>query len=183
MKTQAKNKVTASKFLSLVLRHQPELIGLELDAQGWACVDTLVTLANASGNAIDRALILEIIKESDKQRFALSGDGLRIRANQGHSIDVALGLQPSQPPDTLYHGTATRFLASILASGLHAGQRQHVHLSNTEKVAIEVGKRHGSPVVLLVDAKAMAESGHLFYLSENGVWLTGSVPANCLKVL
>lgn len=172
--------VRVSKFLSLVLRHQPESIGLVLDPQGWADVDDLITRANGAGLAITRELLLEVVGANDKQRFALSEDGCRIRANQGHSIGVELGLEPIEPPEILYHGTATRFLTSILEHGLLKGQRDHVHLSADEETAIRVGKRHGIAVVLRVHAGRMFREGKRFYVSANGVWLTEHVPPSDL---
>ena len=172
-----------SKFLSLVLRHKPEQIGLSLDSEGWASIDDLVNLANVAGQPLDRKTIEVIVALSEKQRFALSQDGQRIRANQGHSINVSLGLQPKVPPDQLYHGTASRFLKSIQMSGLHSAERLQVHLSTDSTVAEQVGARHGRPVVLIVDAKAMSAAGHVFYLSQNGVWLTEAVPPQFIRNL
>jgi putative RNA 2'-phosphotransferase len=171
------NEVSKSKFLSLVLRHKPEEIGLVLDQNGWASIDELIDFANASGTKLSRPQIESIVANSDKQRFAISPDGMKIRANQGHSVDIALGLAPQTPPEQLYHGTATRFLDSIRASGLHSASRQHVHLSSDLATAEKVGSRHGKPVVLTVESGRMARDGHLFYVSENGVWLTDAVPA------
>ena len=176
----AMNEVSKSKFLSLVLRHKPEEIGLVLDQNGWASIDELIVLANARGTHLSRPLIESIVANSDKQRFAISADGLKIRANQGHSVEIALGLSPQTPPERLYHGTATRFLDSIRGSGLHAGSRQHVHLSQDLATAEKVGSRHGKPVVLTVESGQMARDGHHFYLSDNGVWLTEAVPAKYL---
>lgn len=167
----------ASKFLSLVLRHQPDAIGLTLDAQGWADIGELVRLARAHGKTLSRELVLEVVAKNDKQRFALDAAALRIRANQGHSIEVDLRLPPLEPPGHLYHGTATRFVDAIRAEGLKAGARQHVHLSATLETARTVGARHGQPHVLLVRAGEMHRDGHLFYRSANGVWLTEAVPA------
>ena len=169
-----------SKFLSLILRHKPEAIGLILDPEGWADLDELIRLANARGTALTRELVREIVASNDKQRFALSPDGLRIRANQGHSVHVDLKLEPQQPPAILFHGTATRFVASILEAGLRPGSRQHVHLSAGEDTAISVGGRHGKPVVLTVRAAEMVRDGHRFYRSANGVWLTDLVPPGYL---
>ena len=166
-----------SKFLSLVLRHQPEVIGLTLDAQGWADVADLSARANANGVALDEGTLVEIVATSDKKRFALSGDGRHIRDSQGHSLDIALELQAVVPPDLLFHGTAARFLSSIRAQGLVPGSRQYVHHSGDRTAAHKVGSRHGPPVVLRVRAGAMAAGGHLFYCSENGVWLAHAVPA------
>lgn len=168
--------VSTSKFLSLVLRHQPELIGLELDAAGWAEIDRLIALAQPH-RPLTRALIDAVVANNSKQRFAISEDGRRIRANQGHSIDIELGLQPVAPPVRLYHGTATRFVDAIRREGLDKRSRQHVHLSADADTATHVGARHGRPVVLIVHAGAMAAAGHAFFRSENGVWLTDAVPA------
>jgi putative RNA 2'-phosphotransferase len=170
-----------SKFLSLVLRHKPEEIGLELDAEGWASLDQLIALSNAKGSKITRDLVLEIVATSDKQRFAISVDGRRIRANQGHSVAIDLKLASRTPPDLLFHGTATRFARSIQENGLVAGSRQHVHLSSVEATAVDVGRRHGKPLVLIVNASAMHLDGLAFYLSDNGVWLTDSVAAEYIS--
>ncbi len=122
-----------------------------------------------------------MVAESHKKRFALSEDGRRIRANQGHSVQVDLGLPPSAPPEVLYHGTASRSVAAIRAEGLHSGSRQHVHLSPDIPTAIKVGKRHGKPLVLIVRAREMAAAGHTFFLSANGVWLTERVPVEFIS--
>ncbi len=169
--------VAKSRFMSLVLRHKPAEIGLILDAFGWAQVSDLVEKARVHGVLLTPELVAEIVATSDKQRFALSADGRMIRANQGHSVAIDLGHSPRSPPERLYHGTAARNLASIQTSGLHAGERRHVHLSPDAETAVKVGKRHGRPVVLMVDSRAMLGAGHVFYRSENGVWLTDAVPA------
>ena len=170
-----------SKFLSLVLRHQPQTIGLSLDAQGWADIESLIALANAKGQAFSRERIGEIVATSDKKRFAIDATGMRIRANQGHSLGVDLQLEPKQPPSTLFHGTASRFVPSILAQGLQPQSRQHVHLSITHETANTVGARHGKPVVLTIEAQRMHQLGHVFYCSDNGVWLTDCVPAQFIE--
>ncbi|MCC3156056.1 RNA 2'-phosphotransferase [Hymenobacter sp. 15J16-1T3B] len=170
-----------SKFLSLVLRHEPQSIGLALDAAGWADVDDLLHRLNQHGHAVDRALLDKLVADSDKQRFALSPDGRRIRANQGHSVQVELGYTPETPPEQLFHGTATRHLASIRTEGLRRGERHHVHLSPDADTARRVGQRHGSPVVLTVLAGEMHRHGHQFFRSDNGVWLTESVPPQFLQ--
>lgn len=176
--TEPKRLKHVSKFLSLLLRHSPETIGIELDAHGWVDIAQLLRKATAHGEPISRAELDEVVATSDKQRFAVSDDGLRIRANQGHSIaEVDLGLPPAVPPDVLYHGTAERFLDGIRAEGLKPRERNHVHLSTDASTGTAVGQRHGRPVVLAVDAAAMHGAGHEFYLSENNVWLTASVPA------
>ena len=169
------NLVSTSKFLSLVLRHQPEVIGLSLDEAGWADIDTLIRLSQAH-KPLTRALIEQVVAGNSKQRFAISDDGRRIRANQGHSIDIELGLQPLAPPMLLYHGTATRFVDAIRREGLVKRSRQHVHLSADADTATAVGARHGQPSVLIVRAGEMSAAGHAFYRSENGVWLTDAVP-------
>lgn len=173
--------IRVSKFLSLVLRHKPESIGLTLDEGGWAQVDDLIACAGNNGISLDRWLIFEVVASNDKQRFRLSDDRLRIRASQGHSIAVDLGLVPVPPPAVLYHGTATRFLDAILREGLRPSGRQHVHLSGDERTAVTVGRRHGAPVVLRVAAGRMGVDGFVFYRSDNGVWLTDRVPASYLE--
>ncbi|MDH0612219.1 MULTISPECIES: RNA 2'-phosphotransferase [unclassified Agrobacterium] len=165
-----------SKFLSYVLRHAPESIGLTLDAQGWADVADLLAKANASGMPLDEAGLFSVVAESDKKRFTLSEDGRRIRAAQGHSVKVDLGQPPVEPPPQLFHGTATRFLESIMREGLRPGSRQQVHLSEDRTTAHSVGQRHGKPAVLVVDAGRMFSEGHRFYQADNGVWLTDEVP-------
>ena len=173
---ESKEKVRLSKFLSLVLRHEPGAIGLELDPQGWAPVDELLRLANAAGKRLTRPVLEEIVAENDKKRFAFSADGSRIRASQGHSVEVDLGLEPTVPPPVLFHGTASRFVASIRAEGLKPGTRRHVHLSADEATAVKVGARHGKPTILHVKAGAMHAAGFAFFVSANGVWLTERVP-------
>ena len=168
--------VSTSKFLSLILRHQPEKIGLSLDANGWANLDDLLRLSAAKGRPLTRALIEEVVATNDKQRFAFNEDRSMIRASQGHSISVDLDLVPVAPPPVLFHGTATRFLESIQKQGLLKGKRQHVHLSPDAPTAVKVGQRHGKPVVLKVAAGRMQFEGHKFYRSANGVWLTDHVP-------
>jgi putative RNA 2'-phosphotransferase len=167
----------SSKFLSLVLRHKPETIGLVLDTQGWANVDELLRKLTEHGHPISPDRLREIVATSDKKRFAFSQDMQRIRASQGHSIAaVDLGLAPKEPPEQLFHGTAQRFIASIRESGLASQSRNHVHLSADPNVAVDVGGRHGKPLVLTVFSGRMAARGHVFYQSANGVWLTENVP-------
>lgn len=173
--------VRVSKFLSLVLRHQPQRAGLVLDEAGWVAVDDLLAGCARCGVVLDREGLEQIVRESDKQRFALSEDGQRIRANQGHSVKVSLGLEPVTPPAVLYHGTVDRFVASIRAEGLRRGKRHHVHLSETVETAVVVGSRRGRAVVLRVRAGAMHDDGHEFFRSENGVWLTEHVPPHYLE--
>jgi putative RNA 2'-phosphotransferase len=170
-----------SKFLSLVLRHKPEEIGLVLDANGWAEVDELIRLVNQHGKPLTRELLERVVVENDKKRFAFSEDGARIRASQGHSVEVDLALTPMAPPDILFHGTATRFLDSIRATGLHSANRQHVHLSADRETATKVGQRHGKPAILLIRAGAMHAASFEFYLSANDVWLTEKVPVTYIE--
>ena len=180
--TRPPELTSISKFLSLVLRHKPHSIGLVLDDAGWAGVEDLMAKAAAAGRRFSRDTLAEVVRSSDKQRFAFSADGLRIRANQGHSIDVALGLEAAMPPDVLFHGTASRVLAAILSTGLDKRQRHHVHLTHDLATAMAVGRRYGAPVVLEIDAARMHADGHAFHRSANGVWLVEHVPPACLKV-
>ena len=172
-----------SKFLSLVLRYKPEIIDLSLDENGWAEVNHLLDRLKATGPGISRETLDLVVATNNKKRFAYSEDGTRIRANQGHSVAVDLGYAQQTPPETLYHGTATKYLDSILQTGLEKRTRHHVHLSAHRDTALAVGQRHGKPVILLVDTATMVANGHTFFLSENGVWLTESVPPQYLKVL
>jgi putative RNA 2'-phosphotransferase len=165
-----------SKFLSLVLRHRPEVIGVQLDEQGWVGVDELLAACAAHGRALSRAELDEVVAHNNKQRFAISADGQRIRASQGHSVVVNLGYERATPPEILYHGTAQKFLPSIRAQGLVKGKRHHVHLSADPVTAQSVGQRHGQPVVLTVRAGEMVRAGISFYRSANGVWLAETVP-------
>jgi putative RNA 2'-phosphotransferase len=173
--------ITISKFLSLILRHKPETIGLQLADDGWADIDQLLHGARAHGTRLDHDLLLRVVHENDKQRFAISEDGRRIRANQGHSIAVDLALEPRTPPPMLYHGTVARFLDSIRQHGLQPGDRQHVHLSPDTRTAESVGRRRGKPIVLTVGALDMHAIGKAFYFSQNGVWLTGHVPIEFIR--
>jgi len=169
--------VNTSKYLSLILRHAPEKIGLVLDTQGWADIGQLLALAAQHGRRISREQLNDVVARDSKTRYAISADGLRIRANQGHSLAaVGIALPPSTPPAMLFHGTASRFVDAIRAGGLLPGARNHVHLSSNRETAVAVGARHGRPVVLTVDAAAMRAQGHVFYVSDNGVWLTQAVP-------
>ncbi|MCF1509423.1 RNA 2'-phosphotransferase [Streptomyces glomeratus] len=166
--------VKVSKYLSKHLRHQPERIGLTLDEHGWVEIGTLLAAAAAHGFRITRAELDRVVATNDKKRFAI--EGTRIRASQGHSIDVDLGLPPAAPPAYLYHGTVARHLDAIRAEGLKAMSRHDVHLSPDRETATRVGARRGRPVVLTVDAAAMHRDGHVFHMSANGVWLTKAVP-------
>lgn len=164
-----------SVFVSLVLRHQPEAAGVTLDEHGWANVDELLEGMNRAGRNIDLEKLKKIVAEDEKGRYRFSEDGTLIRANQGHSVPVDVELEEKEPPAVLYHGTAERFLDSIMEQGLKPMSRLYVHLSKDYETAVKVGKRHGTPVVLEVDTAKMAEDGEKFYLSENGVWLTKKV--------
>ena len=170
-----------SKFLSYVLRHAPESIGLRLDANGWADVGDLLAKARRAGKPIDLDTLRALVAANDKQRFTLSQDLRFIRAAQGHSVAIDLDLEPVEPPLRLYHGTATRNLDAIFAEGLKPGRRRHVHLSLTPETAHTVGARHGKPSVLTVDAARMHADGFRFLRADNGVWLTDSVPARYLS--
>jgi putative RNA 2'-phosphotransferase len=167
--------------MSLVLRHDPAKFGVTLDPAGWARVDDLLAAAARAGIPLDDASLRRVVEESEKRRFALSDDGSMIRANQGHSVRVDLGLEPVEPPALLFHGTATRFLDAIRGAGLIPGSRQHVHLSADRETATAVGARHGRPVVLRVHAARMHADGHRFLRSANGVWLADAVPADYLE--
>lgn len=168
--------VERSKFLSFVLRHRPDELGLVLDSEGWVDVALLLPACAQHGEPLSREELEELVRTSDKQRFALSEDGLRIRANQGHSVPVELEHPAAAPPPLLYHGTVGRFVPSIRQQGLLRGQRHHVHLAATEEAARLVGARRGAPVILTIRAQAMAADGHAFYLTPNGVWLAETVP-------
>jgi putative RNA 2'-phosphotransferase len=176
------DSVQLSKFLSFVLRHKPDAIGLVLDPQGWASINELVEKGNAAGTQFSREDLLHVVETSDKKRFSVSADGLRIRAAQGHSVTVELGLSPQEPPSVLYHGTATRFVESILSEGLKPQVRQQVHLSADEATAWRVGQRHGKPAILKVEALRMHAKGFKFFLADNGVWLTDQVPPEFLAL-
>jgi putative RNA 2'-phosphotransferase len=171
-----KDLVSTSKFLSLVLRHQPETVGVTLDPAGWIGVDELLAACARHGRRISRELLEQIVATSDKKRFAFSEDGTRIRANQGHSVDVELGHAPATPPELLYHGTPERSVDAIRHEGLRKMQRHHVHLSENVKQTLVVGARRGRPVLLTVRAGDMHRAGHVFYRTPNDVWLVDAVP-------
>jgi len=172
--------VKLSKFLSLVLRHEPGKIGLTLGHEGWVSIDELIKNANAAGKKFGRKDLLYVVETNDKKRFSISADGLRIRAAQGHSVSVELGLQPKEPPPVLYHGTAMRFVDSILSEGLTPQSRQQVHLSADEATALRVGQRHGKPYIFRIDTGGMHTKGFKFFQADNGVWLTDQVPPEFL---
>ena len=172
-------KTRHSKFMSWALRHKPKEAGITIDEQGWATIEDLrLAIENKSGYMCPRGLIEEIVSESDKQRFIISGD--KIRANQGHSVGVDLGLQPTTPPAILYHGTKEEFLPSILEKGLHKRSRHHVHLSpDIETAKIVAGRRKGESVILEIHTEGMTQD---FFVSDNGVWLTDHVSPEHLKI-
>jgi len=173
------NLKNQSKFLSYVLRHAPESIGIDMDSHGWVNIDELIEKGQ---KGITREMIDQIVREDAKQRYAISEDGNRIRANQGHSIEVDLKLQSKIPPVTLYHGTHEGVLKTVLKEGLKKMNRHHVHLSVDAETAKMVGSRRGKPVILTVDTRSMVRDGIKFYISENGVWLTDYVAPECLAV-
>ncbi|MGN6163703.1 MAG: RNA 2'-phosphotransferase [Flavisolibacter sp.] len=170
-----------SKFLSLVLRHQPETIGIQLDQSGWTDITELIEKANNYGIKFDREILNHIVATNSKKRFAFNDTLDKIRASQGHSIEIELGYTNQKPPEILYHGTGEKFVQSILEIGLEKRSRQHVHLSSDLNTAIKVGQRHGKPFVFKVFAEQMYSDNFQFFISENGVWLTDNVPTKYLK--
>lgn len=172
-----------SVFISLVLRHQPDAAGIELDEHGWADVSELIQGINTSGRRIDMDLLEEIVRTDGKGRYRFNDTKTKIRANQGHSVKVDVELEERKPPKVLYHGTTDRFLENIMRQGLQPMNRLYVHLSKDYETAVKVGRRHGTPVVLTVNAGIMSDKGIKFYLSENGVWLTKEVEAGFLEVI
>lgn len=179
---QEEKHIKLSRFLSLILRHKPEEIGLTLDSQGYLEVEKLLQGINNTGRKIDKDTLDEIVASDNKQRYSYNHDKTKIRANQGHSIKVDLGLVNSKPPEFLYHGTVERFLDNIGKHGLLKMNREYVHLSKDIETAKNVGARRGEPVILIVNAEQMYNDGYDFYLSENGVWLTEKVPAKYLSI-
>jgi putative RNA 2'-phosphotransferase len=173
--------VRISKFLSKHLRHDPGGLGLELAPGGWVSVDDLLSASARKGMRMTREVLNEVVARNSKQRFSFDETGARIRANQGHSVDVDLRLEPAEPPDTLYHGTGCRTAAVVAREGLKKMSRHHVHLSPDVETARTVGRRHGRPVVFRIDAAAMRRDGHTFYCSANGVWLVDEVPPEHLQ--
>ena len=170
-----------SKFLSLVLRHNPSEIGIELDQSGWVDVDELLTAMSRNGRSLSRDQLDHVVESNDKQRFSFSDDGNRIRAKQGHSIEVDLGYQASEPPETLCHGTPSKFVSIIRQTGLKKMKRHHVHMHADQKLATDVGGRRGKPVLLVVRSKAMHDAGFEFFVTENEVWLTDHVPPEFIE--
>ncbi|WP_281866876.1 RNA 2'-phosphotransferase [Flavobacterium sp. GSB-24] len=176
-----KETKSISKFLSLVLRHSPEKIGLKLDEKGWADVNELIEKCTKKGNRLDAELLDYVVENNDKKRFAFNEDKTKIRASQGHSISVDLNLTETEPSEYLYHGTVGKFIESIQKEGLKKMSRQHVHLSKDKETAIKVGSRRGAAQILTVKSGAMHRDGFKFYLSENNVWLTDVVPAKYIE--
>lgn len=170
-----------SKFLSLVLRHKPETIGIQLDQNGWINVNELIAKSNKYGIQFDRETLNHIVATNAKKRFAFNDKFDKIRASQGHSIEIELGYQNQKPPEILYHGTSEKSVHSIMENGLEKRNRQHVHSSSDIETAINVGQRHGKPIVLIVLAEKMFKDNFQFFISENGVWLTDNVPTKYLK--
>jgi putative RNA 2'-phosphotransferase len=177
----SKSNKRLSKFLSLVLRHTPEKIGLELDSAGWASVDALLSKMNAKGEQINLKSLQYIVETNNKKRFAFNSNKTKIRANQGHSIEVEHGFESVIPPEILYHGTGEKSVTSILKNGIDKRNRHHVHLSADTNTAKNVGQRHGKPIILEICTQKMKENGHEFYLTENDVWLTEYVPIEYIR--
>ena len=170
-----------SKYMSLILRHKPEVIGITLDEHGWANTEELIAGIKKKYPKFGRTHLMFIVESDEKQRYSF-GDGMRlIRANQGHSIPVDVGLEEKEPPEYLYHGTAEKYFDSICGQGLIPKSRLYVHLSKDVETALNVGKRHGKPIVFKVLAGKMYKDGYKFYLSKNGVWLTKKVPDQYLR--
>lgn len=174
--------IRLGKFISLILRHNPEIIGIKLDEHGYADVDELIDGVNKSGKEIDFETLERIVRENEKNRYSFNEDKSKIRANQGHSIKVDLGLKEVIPPEILYHGTAERFLESIKEKGILKMCRQYVHLSKDKETAINVGKRHGKPIVACIDTQAMVKDGYKFYISQNKVYLCDDIKWKYIKI-
>lgn len=177
-----KQQTHISKFLSLVLRHKPETIGIQLDQNGWIDVYQLIDKSNKYGIEFDRETLNHIVATNSKKRFAFNDKFDKIRASQGHSVEIELGYKNQRPPKILFHGTSEKSVQSILDKGLEKRNRQHVHLSSDIETAIKVGQRHGKPIVFEILAEKMYNDKFEFYISENGVWLTGNVPTKYLKI-
>jgi putative RNA 2'-phosphotransferase len=165
-----------SKFMSLVLRHSPEKIGIQLDENGWVDVEALLNGMRKARKAISRETLEYVVENNNKKRFAFNEDGTKIRASQGHSVKIELGYDPVEPPEFLYHGTVQKYLDAIMENGIQRMSRHHVHLSHEVETATVVGNRRGSAIILTIHSRQMQQDGHKFYISENGVWLTDEVP-------
>ena len=175
------NQKKISKFMSLVLRHQPETIGIELDEAGWVAVRDLLTGMRQANRTVTREQLEVVVRENDKQRFQFSEDGTLIRATQGHSLEVELGHAEADPPEILHHGTPTQFVDAIRREGLKKQKRHHVHLHKDAALASSVGQRRGKPMLLVIEAKRMADAGFTFYVTPNAVWLTDRVPPEFIR--
>ncbi len=173
--------VKKSKWLSKHLRHSPERVGLKLEEGGWVSVTDLLEAARRNYLALSRAELEEVVAGNDKKRFSFSDDGQKIRANQGHSVEVDLQLSSTEPPEVLYHGTGAQNRDSISKNGLEKRRRHHVHLSTDIETARKVGSRHGKPLLFEVDAEQMFADGIEFWVSDNGVWLCDFVPPQYLR--
>lgn len=182
--TEERRLERISKFISMILRHKPEVIGITLDEHGWADVDELIKGINETGEEIEfsKDTLETIVKTDKKQRYSFSQDKTLIRANQGHSIPVDVELEKKEPPKVLYHGTGVKSVKAIQEQGLLPMERLYVHLSIDVKTATNVGKRHGTPVIFQVNAEQMQKDGYDFFQSVNGVWLTKEVPAKYLEL-
>lgn len=174
------HEINTGKFIALILRHKPEVIGIHLDEHGWANVDELIA-GIAKTQEFNLEMLEEIVRTDNKQRYSFNDDKTKIRANQGHSIPVDVELEQKTPPDVLWHGTGEKYVSSIEAEGLIPKTRLYVHLSSDPDTAIKVGSRHGKPVVYEVAAKKMQTDGYTFFQSVNGVWLTKQVPMKYLR--
>lgn len=178
-----KRKTRISKFLSLILRHKPETVGLTLDSNGWVEVEKLLEACARKGNAFSREELEEVVRTNEKKRFAFDENRMRIRASQGHSIEVEIEFEEKKPPKALYHGTAERNVETIKQKGLMKMRRHHVHLSSDVETALSVGRRYGKPIVFKVKTEEMLTRGYKFYVSANDVWLTDEVPPMFLEIL
>jgi len=178
-----KQKKQISKFLSLVLRHQPELISITLDQNGFVPVDELLSsmAKHRRGHQVSLEQLKEVVDTNDKQRFEFDDSGLKIRARQGHSVEIDHGLEPTEPPEFLLHGTATRVLGLVREGGLKKMNRHHVHMHLDDRTAVDVGGRHGKPVLLKIRAAEMHQQGYEFFVTANDVWLTDHVPPQFIE--
>lgn len=179
---EEKRKTKISKFLSLILRHQPEVVGLNLEENGWVSVEKLIKSCADYGKSFTFAELKSIVETNDKKRFAFNENETKIRANQGHSVEVEIEFEKQTPPEILYHGTAEKNVGLIFGEGLKKMSRHHVHLSSETETAEKVGMRYGKSVIFQVDTAAMIEEGFEFFVSANGVWLVENVPPKFLKI-
>lgn len=177
-----KRKTKISKFLSLILRHQPEVVGLKLEENGWVDVKSLIEACSDYGKPFNFAELKSVVETNDKKRFAFNEDETKIRASQGHSLEIEIEFEKRTPPEILYHGTAEKNVGVIFAEGLKKMWRHHVHISADKETAKKVGMRYGKPVIFEVDTNAMISEGFEFFVSANGVWLVENVPPKFLKI-